>query len=52
MISLDNLMSFPFVAEAVEAVEAGDLSLHGLWTDIGAGSLEVFDAETEAFRPL
>jgi carbonic anhydrase len=49
VISLDNLMSFPFVAEAVEA---GDLSLHGLWTDIGAGSLEVFDAETEAFRPL
>jgi carbonic anhydrase len=49
VISLDNLMSFPFVAQAVEA---GDLSLHGLWTDIGAGSLECYDAAADGFQAV
>lgn len=35
-VSLDNLMTFPFVASAVEA---GELSLHGLWHDIRDGEL-------------
>lgn len=34
--SLENLMTFPWITEAVEE---GALSLHGLWTDIGEGSL-------------
>lgn len=46
LVSLANLMTFPFVAEAVEN---GKLSLHGLWTDIGEGSLEYFDAPTDEF---
>ncbi|MHA6324595.1 carbonic anhydrase [Roseivivax sp. CAU 1753] len=46
MVSLENLMTFPFVKSAVEA---GDLSLHGLWTDIGEGSLEQFDPEKGVF---
>jgi carbonic anhydrase len=49
LVSLDNLMTFPFVARAVEA---GDLALHGLWNDITAGGLEVFDAQTARFRPV
>ena len=38
--SLENLMTFPFVASAVKD---GSLGLHGLWTDIGEGGLECYD---------
>jgi carbonic anhydrase len=44
--SLENLMSFPFVKSAVEAEE---LSLHGLWTDIGEGGLECFNPDEGKF---
>ncbi|WP_134725068.1 carbonic anhydrase [Paracoccus luteus] len=40
LISLENLMTFPFVAAAVEA---GELSLHGLLHDISDGALTQFD---------
>lgn len=49
LVSLDNLMTFPFVAEAVEK---GDLSLHGLWNDIGAGGLEQYSPAKDAFEPI
>ncbi|MGB1209260.1 MAG: carbonic anhydrase [Paracoccaceae bacterium] len=49
LVSLTNLMSFPFVKDAVDG---GTLSLHGLWTDIGAGGLEQWDARTAAFVPV
>ena len=42
LVSLENLMTFPFVKAAVEA---DLLTLHGLWTDIGEGTLETFDLE-------
>ncbi len=40
IVSLENLMTFPFVAEA-----AGDerLTLHGLWNNTGEGALEQYD---------
>jgi len=44
--SLDNLMSFPFVASAVAD---GTLSLHGLWTDIAEGGLQCYDHSVEKF---
>ncbi|KAF0676507.1 carbonic anhydrase [Profundibacterium mesophilum] len=47
--SLENLMSFPFVASRVEA---GELSLHGLWTDIAEGSLLAYDPAGSAFKPV
>lgn len=47
--SLENLMTFPFVAERVQSEE---LSLHGLWTDIGEGALEFYDAESRSFQPV
>jgi len=47
--SLENLMTFPHVNSAVES---GRLSLHGLWNDIGHGSVEVYDAETNLFTAL
>lgn len=47
-VSLDNLMTFPFVASAVEA---GELSLHGLWHDIRDGELMML-AEDDHFVPV
>jgi carbonic anhydrase len=45
-VSIENLMTFPFVRASVEA---GDLTLHGLWTDTGAGELMQIEAETGDF---
>ena len=42
-------MTFPFVAEAVEA---GRLELHGLWKDIRDGELEGYDGATGSFARL
>lgn len=49
LVSLENLMTFPFVASAVQA---GDLSLHGLWHDIGEGGVEQYLADKNAFVPI
>jgi carbonic anhydrase len=49
LTSLANLMTFPFVAEAVER---GALALHGLWNDIAEGTLEIYDPALGGFRPL
>ena len=40
VVSLENLMTFPFVRKAVEE---DMLTLHGLWTDTGAGGLEQYE---------
>lgn len=45
-LSLENLMGYPFV---LEAVEAGRLSLHGLWADIADMDLETFDGAVRHF---
>lgn len=40
LVSLENLMTFPFVRDAV----ANDmLTLHGLWNETGEGGLEQYD---------
>jgi carbonic anhydrase len=40
VVSLENLATFPFIKAAI----ADDmLTLHGLWNDIAAGGLEVYD---------
>lgn len=49
LISLENLMTFPFVREAVEAEL---LTLHGLWNDIGEGSLEQYDTAQDGFAAI
>ncbi len=48
-VSLDNLMTFPFVQAAVAD---GSLTLHGVWHDIGAGGLEYLDGDTNSFLPV
>lgn len=47
-VSLDNLRSFPFVAER-EA--AGELELHGAWFAINEGQLYVLDEASGSFAP-
>ncbi|MDT8343113.1 MAG: carbonic anhydrase [Thermohalobaculum sp.] len=46
IISLVNLATFPFVAEALAR---GELTLHGCWLDIGTGHLHVLDAASGDF---
>ncbi len=49
LISLENLMTFPFINEAIEADE---LTLHGLWTDLAEGELHAYDPITESFKKV
>ena len=46
LVSVENLMTFPFVKAAVEK---NALTRHGLWTDIAEGSLEQFDSNLKDF---
>lgn len=46
VVSLENLMTFPFVRAAVEDDR---LTLHGLWTDTGAGGLEQYEPGINGF---
>ena len=49
LVSLENLMSFPFVRDAVE----NDLlTLHGMWNNTGEGELEQYDPEKGQFVPV
>lgn len=47
--SLQNLMSFPFVAEAADA---GRLRLGGAWFSIAEGTLLWLDRDTGVFEPV
>lgn len=49
LTSLENLMTFPFVRDAVEGEM---LTLHGLWHDIGEGGLDQFDPDAGTFEPI
>lgn len=46
LVSLENLMTFPFLKADVEA---GRLTLHGLWHDIGEGAVEQYDPQSARF---
>lgn len=47
--SLDNLVTFPFVSEAIDA---GDLALHGAWFSIAEAELEWLDWNTGVFEAV
>ena len=47
--SLANLMTYPYVRQAVEADELG---LHGLWHDIADGALNTLDPDSMEFSEL
>ena len=46
LVSLENLMTFPFVRDFVAEDR---LTLHGLWNDTGEGALEQYDPVTGCF---
>ncbi|MDA3889506.1 MAG: carbonic anhydrase [Allgaiera sp.] len=46
LVSMENLMTFPFVRDAVESEV---MTLHGLWNDIGEGDLEQYDPAKKIF---
>jgi carbonic anhydrase len=48
-LSLDNLLSFPWIRERVEA---GNLTVHGWYFDFDSGELLGYSAETDEFVPL
>jgi len=48
-LSLHNLRTYPFVADAEEA---GKIKLHGAIFDIGDGTLKVLDRATGQFQPV
>ena len=47
LVSLKNLVTFPFVREAVDHDE---LTLHGLWVDIGEGALFQYEPSEDSFQ--
>ena len=49
LISIKNLMSFPFIRTAVKEER---LTLHALWTNTGEGEVEQYDPETDLFVTL
>jgi carbonic anhydrase len=48
-VSLDNLRTFPFIAEREQA---GDLKLHGAYFGIAHGILHVLDEKSGKFAPV
>ncbi|MDU8944483.1 carbonic anhydrase [Ovoidimarina sediminis] len=46
LVSIENLLTYPFV---VEAVESGRTGVHGLWIDIGDGRMEAYDPASRSF---
>jgi carbonic anhydrase len=46
VISLENLMTFPFIRKGVEDET---LNLHGLWNDISSGGLESYEGAKKRF---
>jgi len=49
VVSLENLQTFPFVAEGIDA---GTLQIHGWYLDIAEGALSAYDAARKTFSVL
>ena len=48
LVSLENLMTYPWIAQRVEA---GEIHLHGWYFDIAAGALMHYEPARNAFEP-
>ncbi|MEA3523188.1 MAG: carbonic anhydrase [Campylobacterota bacterium] len=46
---IDNLLSYPYVKEAVNK---GELHIHGWYYDIEYGNIDYYDPESYSFKPL
>ena len=49
LVSLENLMTFPFIKEKVEA---GTLQIHGWYLDIAEGELRAYDPVKKSFEAM
>lgn len=49
MISIENLMTFPWLSKRIAD---GELTLHGMWTDIGEGGLEYYSPTSDRFETV
>ncbi|RWR28599.1 carbonic anhydrase [Sinirhodobacter populi] len=49
VVSLENLITFPFVKAALDS---DNMTLHGLWHDIGSGALEQYNPARGAFEQV
>jgi len=49
LVSIENLMTFPFV---IDRVQSEDLALHGLWMDIRDGGLEAYNPKSGNFEQV
>lgn len=49
ILSLGRLMTYPYI---VEAVEKGELKIHGWWYHVGTGAMEIYDQATKTFSQV
>ena len=49
LLSIQRLMTYPYV---VEALEAKRLEIHGWWYNVGTGELEVYDYGEKEFKKV
>ncbi|MBL4807515.1 MAG: carbonic anhydrase [Rhodobacteraceae bacterium] len=49
VIAMENLLGFPFVRDAIDA---GNVTLHGLWHNIRDGGLMSYNADLKKFEPV
>ena len=47
--SIKNLLEFPFVQQALSS---SNISIHGLWNNIGTGELEMLNPKSMLFESL
>jgi carbonic anhydrase len=48
-LSLARLMTYPYI---VEAIEKGELKIHGWWYHVGTGAIEVYNQATKSFSKV
>jgi carbonic anhydrase len=49
VVSIENLMGYPFIKDSVDS---GQISIHGLWHDIGSGQMMTYNAHAGIFEPI
>ena len=49
ILSMARLMTYPYI---VEAVQKGELQIHGWWYHVGTGAVEVYNQATKTFSQV
>jgi len=48
-LALERLMTYPYI---VEAIQKGELKIHGWWYHVGTGAMEIYDQATKTFSQV